>query len=357
MTTTLRFADHDGFHRTAREMALAGLGAALAALVLARAAPWFGGALGPLGLAVIGGAVAFAATPRGRRLEAGALTELLLLASAAAAALAAARDGDVAAWLGPIGFAAALAIAAARGGAPGWPTAVASIAALLLARIVLLRLGGLAPVPGGVAALLGGLGFGLVALLGILPRHVAFVAAPRADRRRSIRARAPQEMLGLLDRADAAAAHDVAAAPALTAALGTAVDRLYDIAAGWLDVEADTRTETPSQLDLRRDDLRARLAAARDPEARRQYEAALAAVEEQRRYVGGIAAARERVVARMHRHLATIERIRLAAINSRSADAARGSGELEPLIADLDALGRELVCTSEALAETEGEPN
>jgi len=90
-----------------------------------------------------------------------------------------------------------------------------------------------------------------------------------------------------------------------------------------------------------------------DSIAKGQYQQAHAALAEQLRYLREIGTARERVVARMHHYLAAMERLRMAVLNHRSADASRLSTEVQPILDDLKDLGREIDCSSEAMGEVE----
>ena len=58
-----------------------------------------------------------------------------------------------------------------------------------------------------------------------------------------------------------------------------------------------------------------------------------------------------KVLARLHHYVAAIERLRFAAVNSRSADASRSTSELQPLVDELETLGRDLDLSREAWNE------
>ena len=55
----------------------------------------------------------------------------------------------------------------------------------------------------------------------------------------------------------------------------------------------------------------------------------------------------------MHNYLAAMERLRLALINHRSADASAKSSEVAPILADLAELGQEIDLGSQAMGEVE----
>jgi hypothetical protein len=69
-----------------------------------------------------------------------------------------------------------------------------------------------------------------------------------------------------------------------------------------------------------------------------------------------IARGRERAVARLSHQVATLERLRLAAVRHRSVDAARLGIELQPAVDELHQAGGELDIESEALSEAHLQP-
>jgi hypothetical protein len=104
------------------------------------------------------------------------------------------------------------------------------------------------------------------------------------------------------------------------------------------------------ELAKRMEDLDKRIASATDSEVKTQYQAARAALDDQRRYRDHIKQNRERLIARMHNHVAALEKFQLAAgglaaVRAASAGAAAVK-QLEELSADVAASG-------EALAELE----
>ena len=104
------------------------------------------------------------------------------------------------------------------------------------------------------------------------------------------------------------------------------------------------------ELAKRMEDLDKRIANATDSEVKSQYQSARAALDDQRRYRDHIKQNRERLIARMHNHVAALEKFQLAAgglaaVRAASAGAAAVK-QLEELSADVAASG-------EALAELE----
>jgi hypothetical protein len=115
---------------------------------------------------------------------------------------------------------------------------------------------------------------------------------------------------------------------------------------------ADVKVSGGSDQDLakRMEDLDQRIANATDAEVKTQYQSARGALDDQRRYRDHIKQNRERLIARMHNHVAALEKFQLAAgglaaVRAASAGAAAVK-QLEELSADVAASG-------EALAELE----
>jgi hypothetical protein len=75
------------------------------------------------------------------------------------------------------------------------------------------------------------------------------------------------------------------------------------------------------------------------------------ALKAQVAYLDEIANGRERAVARLTHQVATLERLRLAALRHRSADVARMGAELAPVVEELAQVGGDFDIAAEALAE------
>lgn len=119
----------------------------------------------------------------------------------------------------------------------------------------------------------------------------------------------------------------------------------------WQDIESQAQKSDRSKLDERKKDLQARIQAASDDSVRSEYGRALLAIDEQLAYLDEIAKGRERAVARLHHQVATLERLRLAAVRHRSVGAAKLSEDLKSVVEDLSQAGQELDTASEVLAE------
>lgn len=116
--------------------------------------------------------------------------------------------------------------------------------------------------------------------------------------------------------------------------------------------EALHKTTGSSDGDLakRMIDLDARIAATTDAEAKTQYQAARAALDDQRRYRDHISKGRERLVARMHNHVAALEKFQIAAAGLA---AARQVNSGSTAVKQLEELSHDVAASGEALAEME----
>jgi len=107
---------------------------------------------------------------------------------------------------------------------------------------------------------------------------------------------------------------------------------------------------TDDELAARMTELDKRIAGTTDEEARSQYQSARAALDDQARYRGHIAKGRERLVARMHNHVAALEKFQLAATGLQSARAASAGATA---VKQLEELSQDVAASGEALAEIE----
>ncbi|HET9620647.1 MAG TPA: hypothetical protein VFP84_04730 [Kofleriaceae bacterium] len=290
----LRFADHPSFQRAAAAMAG---GALLFGVALHPVTAWAPVAGGLLGVA-LGAAIAGVRRVRGVRGVLGVVVGALAVAAAA--------------WC-------ALRIGQARQTAL-WP-AIARTAAAALA-------------------------MGVVGSLALLPRHVQLVRDPVRRAIQALPAGLDAELRELCVRA----VKLWAAARARTGDdLGR--DLVRDAVVQTLEVarkSAEVKLAGPGEGELARraTELDARIAAASDPEARAQYAAARAAVADQARYHGHLRQGRDRLVARMHHHVAALEKYELAA-------AGLGAARATSTGAQLAELSHAVTVSGDALAEVE----
>ena len=130
------------------------------------------------------------------------------------------------------------------------------------------------------------------------------------------------------------------------------VARLFAAAERWQAVERLQHPAAGTSLAERMADLDRRIAGTTDDITREQYQQARDALAEQLRYIDEIGVSRDRALARMHNYVATMERLRMAAVNLRSTDASRDD-QLGTLLSSLKELGADMDASSEALLEAE----
>jgi hypothetical protein len=264
--------------------------------------------------------------------------------------------------LGAAAFALAFGALVARGvkGRKFFFTLMAASAAALTARFVFATFLAqtIHDMPVWLGSVIAGGAFGLVALLGTLPRHLELHQDRIQDKWKTIKDKSHGEIGELLGRAatlwekvDASLERDSSARRAIE----DSVMRVFDVAQKWQAVESESSLPPADKLVERMEEIDQKIARTDDSVAKSQYERARGALAEQLRYVQEINTSKERVVARMHHYLAAMERLRFAVINHRSADASRLSTEVQPILDDLNLLGKEIDCTSEALGEVEKE--
>lgn len=328
---TLRFDDHAAFHRAAIGMTA---GAAILGCALAPITP-----LAPI-LGGIGGIALGSVLGYGKpvvRLGAAAL---------AAAALFALQLG----WPALVSCAAILALGtmASGRGARGALGVMAGTTITLLAMWTALRFDHarvLVHAPLAVTSALASAAMGMVGVVAMLPRHLGFAVDRIALAQKALPANLDSEVQQLCDR---------------TLAIWTDIDRkLPDDDAGkalvrdavitTLDVAARSNEATTAtndeELGKRMEDLDARIAAAVDEEVKAQYTSARATLSDQRRYRERIRQNRERLVARLHNHLAALEKFQLAVGHRTEVSATQ---QLQDLSRDVAASGEALVEVGEA---------
>lgn len=315
-------------------------------------------ALGPVGAALGAVLLLGAALFPPRSLRQGAL---LLLLGAIGGALGRTSLGALApslAWALPLGLYGALAAEAL----PRWQRLVLGAAATLLGAgaglvpAALQAQDAVAELPGALPQVLSGMALGLVvgssALLGRLR-----VALDPVDRELLSLLPAPaeaDEIGGLVQRAFDTY-KEVAAVlephPQARAAAEDLVKKIARFGKRWREIEAEARRSGRPDLLAQKEALAARLEASQDEQARAEYERALGGLQAQLDYLQEIDAGRERAVARLHNQVATLGRLRLAALRHRSVDAGKLGEELKAVVEDLGRAGRDLDAAAEALAE------
>lgn len=348
--TTVRFREHEDFQRAALHMGIAGLCAGLAGHIAGWVFPGLGALTGSVPMALLLGAVAFAATPPRDRASVRALAAIATAALAGALALELLGRGSGEPTAGAALYGLAFGVVAARGleGRRRASMMAAAAVAVLTARFVVasfLAAPALAAAPVWAMAAGAGASFGLVAAVGLLPRHLELRCDRVGQAWEAIGGRGTGEIHQILERAvelwrrvDASLEQD----SPVRRTIEDSVLRLFEVAGRWRSVEAEGAASSAEALVARMEEIDARIVRSEDPVARGQYEKARAALATQLQYVREIAISRERVVARMHHYLTAMERLRFAVVSHRSADASRLSAEVQPILTDLDVLAQAL---------------
>ncbi len=184
---------------------------------------------------------------------------------------------------------------------------------------------------------------GIVGVIAMLPRHLSLEIDPV---RRAIALLPPaldSEVRGLCTRTvaiwDEIKTKLSATDPSATL-VREAVVKTLEVAATSLDSQPSGTNE--EDLARRLADLDQRISAATDDEVKSQYTSARAALADQRTYRDRIRQHRERLVARLHNHLAALEKFQLAVGVSQSQRALDHGPELEDLSRDVAASGEAL---------------
>lgn len=340
----IRFGDHASFHRAAAGMALGSLLAGIALHFItggSNVAPLLGGLAG-----IAAGAAWGYGRPSWRVLAAGVAAIPLLAMALQWPALALA------------GAAAGLGIAvggkAGATGLRGMLAVGASIGVLLLAMWCSLRVDTARETQGWPAWWLDGVAaaaMGMVAVLAVLPRHLALVRDPVAAALKHLPAALDPEVQKLCQRSVeiwGGAKERLAEGDPGRDLVRDGVLKTLEVAVKSAGVKAIGASD--EELAARMADLDQRIAAATDAEVRAQYTAARAALEDQRRYREHIANGRERLVARMHNHVAALEKFQLAATGLVAARAAAAGATA---VAQLAELSSDVAASGEALADIE----
>ncbi len=192
---------------------------------------------------------------------------------------------------------------------------------------------------------------GIVGVLAMLPRHLSISSDPVRAAVRRLPVNLDAEVADLCKRSVAIWTSTQAQLDERDAGKSLVRDgvlKALEVAAKSAQVKL---AGAPSaDLAARVTDLDARIAAATDAEVKTQYEAARAAVVDQQRYREQISKGRDRLVARMHNHVAALEKFTLAASGleaARAATAGLAAGK------QLEELSHDVAASGEALAELE----
>lgn len=191
---------------------------------------------------------------------------------------------------------------------------------------------------------------GIVGVLAMIPRHLQIVTDPVQAALKKLPASLDAEVRGLCTRAAAiwSTAQDQISDEAGKSLVRDGVLKTLEVATRSASVKLAGATE--AELAQRKAELDQRIAAATDNEVKTQYQAARAALDDQQRYRDHIRQGRERLVARMHNHVAALEKFELAAT---SLEASRAASAGAVAVGQLDELSQDVAASGDALAELE----
>ncbi len=366
MKRSLTIDSHLGFHLTVlRTVAAGGLlgglyglfassGSALADLSGLQG-PWawlYGGAaVGLLGVAAV--------PPTSKR-RAAALVACVALGSVSTGLGACAAGGCAVA--APVGLAVALGAYLATGELPRWQALLTAVLGAVMTFVgqkippALLAQDAMLELPTTVANVIGGLGMGLAVGSATIARYLKVKLEPVDKELKGLlpEATATDEISELVAQAMTSyqqAAECLEEHPQARATAEQLVKKIARFGKKWQEITAQAQKSDGKKLETKIAELQARKDASNDDSVRNEYERALGALREQVTSLGEIEKGRERAVARLHHQVATLDRLRLAALRHRSVGAAKFGEELKTVVDDLVQAGQELDTAAEVLAE------
>ncbi|CAN5896931.1 hypothetical protein BH11MYX3_BH11MYX3_13440 [soil metagenome] len=332
----IRFGDHASFHKAALGMVGGSLLLGLALHPLTPLAPIAGGILG-----IAAGASLAHGKAKWRMAAAGAaVIPLLALAPS---------------WPLLAGVASMLALGLSIGGPRGIRGALGvglAAATVLVAMWCALRIDGANQTAGWplwVKHATSAAAMGMVGILAMLPRHLVLALDPVQAALKKLSGTLDPEVQSLCDRSVAiwnSTKDRLADSDPGKQLVQDGVMKTLEVAAKSADVKLTGANDT--ELLARMEELDKRIAAATDAEVKTQYTSARAALDDQRRYRAQIRQGRERVVARMHNHVAALEKFQLAATGLEASRVAASGANKQ-----LEELSQDVAASGEALAEIE----
>ena len=191
----------------------------------------------------------------------------------------------------------------------------------------------------------------MIGVIAMLPRHLAISFDPMDAAVRHLPKDLDSEVRELCNRSLAiwsAAKDKLDANDPGRALVRDGVMKTLEVATKSADVKVAGATD--GELAKRMEDLDARITAATDAEVKSQYQSARSALDDQRRYREHIKQNRERLIARMHNHVAALEKFQLAAGGLAAARAATAGAQA---VRQLEELSADVAASGEALAELE----
>lgn len=192
---------------------------------------------------------------------------------------------------------------------------------------------------------------GMIGVIAMLPRHLRMSLDPVSAAVRGLPSDLDSEVRELCNRSLviwASAKDKLAETDPGRALVRDGVMKTLEVATKSADVKLSGASE--QELAKRMDDLDGRIAIATDAEVKSQYQSARAALDDQRRYRDHIKQNRERLIARMHNHVAALEKFQLAAGGLAAARAATAGATA---VKQLEELSADVAASGEALAELE----
>jgi hypothetical protein len=336
----IRFGDHASFHRAAIGMTASSALLGIALHPLTPFAPLLGGIFG----IAVGAALGYGKPVW--RLIAAALASLPLLVMTASWPAFAASAGIL-----TLGCTISTTGPGVRG-LRGAMTVMLGATVTLLAMWTALRFDHARATAHWPASLTDGASaaaMGIVGVVAMLPRHLGIAFDPVRTALAALPPRLDSEVRALCDRT-LAIWSDVKIKlgetdPNLTL-VRDGVLKTLEVAAKSTDAQPQGAND--EQLGRRMEDLDARIAAATDDEVKAQYQSARAALSDQAKYRERIRQNHERLVARLHNHVAALEKFQLAAGGLASARAASSGATAVQQLSDLS---RDVAASGEALVE------
>lgn len=308
------------------------------------------------------GCAALPPTTRGQRAWVLACAGLAAMASGLAAHNAWTHECWASLGLLGVGFAISLSLVRGLGLWRGLGMVLAGTVAAIGAQKLPAALGAqdaFLELPRSLSAVVSGLGMGFVVGGSTVVRHLKLVRSTQPDK--ELRALLPppeatDELASLVNQAMASyqqASEALEEHPQAKAAAGELVKKIARFGKKWQDIETQVKKSERGDLDKRVAELKARQEATSDEGVRSEYERALSALREQLTYLDEIEKGRQRAIARLHHQVATLDRLRLAAVRHRSVGASKLGEELKTVVDELNQAGQDLDTAAE-LAELPG---
>ncbi len=369
MSNPIHFQDHGTFHKDVFRVTIAGAALSLLFYLAGLVLPMAGAASQVILLALAIATMGLAAHPPAK----GSLFSSVLLALGIGLLATLSRHALTMApnaypWFGVAVYGVALGVIAGRDLRDYrrylLPVATALSVALATWVDVMFRAGAnfTGYVPPFFAEPAHGALFGFLVSIGLLARQIMVTQDPVAEAFDEIKSTLSGEMLELSSRAVVLYQRiqevlkdrqekGAETEPDLSRSVQELVMKIISLGPKWNEVEREVEKTSADGLLERLEVLEKKIAGTTDEVARKQYRMAREALQSQAQYLQGISRSRERVMARVHNYLATLERLHLAVINHRGADAAKLSDEIHPILDEIDNFGHEMDFASEAMNE------